>query len=156
MSRLDTNIYRRCRIRTRLTQEAWAEKLDVSVESVKRYELEKAVPSNRTVLAMVNESGYEALAVQHLIRTSRSLDVLPCVEADLPLAQAAIRLINRVRAFSGQRDRQVLQIAEDGVVSDGERALYNDILEELQELIGAAYQVRYAETDGRCDEWQWQ
>ena len=149
MSCIDTNIYRRCRIRTRLTQEAWAERLDVSVESVKRYELSKAIPSNRTVLAMVNESGYEALAVQHLIRTSRSLDVLPSVETDVPLPQAAIRLINRVRAFSIEhRDRQMLQIAEDGVVSDAERPLYNDILEELQELIGAAYQVRYAD-EGR-------
>lgn len=146
MSCIDTNIYRRCRIRTRLTQEAWAEKLDVSVESVKRYELSKAVPSNRTVLAMVHESGYEALAVQHLIRTSMSLDVLPGVETDVPLPQAAIRLINRVRAFSIEhRDRKLLQIAEDGVVSDAERPLYNDILEELQELISAAYQVRYAD-----------
>ena len=149
MSRVDTNIYRMCRIRTRLSQEAWAEKLGVSVESVKRYELDKAIPSNRTVVAMINESGYEALAVQHLILTSQALDVLPGVVTDVPLPQAAIRLINRVLTFlDDHRDRQILQIAEDGVVSDEERPLFNDILDELQSLISAAYQVRYAD-DGQ-------
>ena len=149
MSCIDTNIYRMCRTRTRLSQEAWAEKLGVSVESVKRYELDKAVPSNRTVVAMINESGYEALAVQHLIRTSQSLDVLPGVMTDVPLPQAAIRLINTVLAFAdNHRGRQLLRISEDGIVTDEERPLYNEILDELQSLISAAYQVRYAD-DGQ-------
>lgn len=151
MSSVDTNIYRRCRAKTRLSQEAWAEALGVSVESVKRWELGKTVPGNRTVVAMIDESGYEALAVQHLIRTSQSLDVLPGVATDVPLSQAAIRLINKVMAFADRRrDRQLLQIAEDGVVSDEERPLYNDILEELQEIISAAYQVRYASDGGEA------
>lgn len=149
MSCIDTNIYRMCRAKTRLSQEAWAEKLGVSVESVKRYELDKAVPSNRTVVAMINESGYEALAVQHLIRTSQSLDVLPGVMTDVPLPQAAIRLINTVLAFAdNHRGRQLLRISEDGIVTDEERPLYNEILDELQSLISAAYQVRYAD-DGQ-------
>ena len=38
MAPTDTNIYASCRRRTGMTQEAWAEALDVSVESVKRYE----------------------------------------------------------------------------------------------------------------------
>lgn len=145
----DTNIYRACRVKTRLTQEAWAERIGVSVESVKRYELGHSVPSNRTVVAMINESGYEALAIQHLINTSQSLDVLPGVAVDVPLSQAAIRMINRVRAFTRtHRDVQLLEIAEDGIVSDAERPLYNDILEDLQELISAAYRVRYANEGG--------
>ena len=149
MSCIDTNIYRMCRAKTRLSQEAWAEKLGVSVESVKRYELDKAVPSNRTVVAMINESGYEALAVQHLIRTSQSLDVLPGVMTDVPLPQAAIRLINTVLAFAdNHRGRQLLRISEDGIVTDEERPLYTEILDELQSLISAAYQVRYAD-DGQ-------
>jgi hypothetical protein len=98
---------------------------------------------------MINESGYEALAVQHLILTSQALDVLPGVVTDVPLPQAAIRLINRVLTFlDDHRDRQILHIAEDGVVSDEERPLFNDILDELQSLISAAYQVRYAD-DGQ-------
>ena len=146
MSENELNIYRRCRQKTRLSQEAWAEKLGVSVESVKRWELDKSVPGNRTVTHMIGESGYEALAVQHLLRTSRTLDVLPGVRVDMPLAQAAIRIINRVYSFCrDQRDVQLLRIAEDGVVSEDERPLYNDILEDLQDLIGAAYDVRYAD-----------
>ena len=145
MAAIDTNIYRTCRVRTRLSQEAWAEKLGVSVESVKRYELDKSVPSNRTVVAMINESGYEALAIQHMILTSQSLDVLPGVETDVPLSEAVIQLINLVYAFADDhRDRQLLRIAEDGIISEDERPLYNTILEKLQEIISAAYRVRYA------------
>lgn len=146
MSPRELNIYRMCRNRTRLTQEQWAEKIGVSVESVKRYEGGGQLPSNQIVVAMINESGYEPLAVQHLIMSSQALDVLPGIKTDTPLPQAAIRLINRVLSFAEcHRDRQLLAIAEDGVVSDDERSVYNDILEELQDIIGAAYQVRYAD-----------
>ena len=144
-----TNIYARCRHRQGLSQEAWAERLELSVDSVKRYETGERIPSNATVVRMVNESGYEPLAMQHLIETSRTLDVLPDVKADIPLPMAAIRLINRVLAFAdGRRDKQLLQIAEDGIVSEEERPVYNAILEELQEIISAAYQVRYADDGG--------
>lgn len=144
-----TNIYARCRHRLGLSAEQWAERLDLSVDSVKRYESGERIPSNATVVRMVNESGYEYLAMQHLVETSRSLDVLPDMDGETTLPQAAIRLINRVLAFADKhRDRQLLQIAEDGVVSEEERPVYNAILEELQEIISAAYQVRYADDGG--------
>ena len=38
MASMGTNLYASCRRRTGMTQEAWAEKLNISVESVKRYE----------------------------------------------------------------------------------------------------------------------
>lgn len=151
MSATDANIYRLCRAKTRMSQELWAECLGISVESVKRYELGNSVPSNSVVLRMINISGYEALAVQHLINTSRSLDVLPSFKADVSLTQAAVQLINRVMDFAdSRRDRQLLKIAEDGEITDDERPLFNDILEELQDIISAAYQVRYADDGGEA------
>lgn len=150
MAAMQSNIYQRCRQRLGLSQEVWAERLDISVDSIRHYEMGDRIPSNAMVLRMINESGYEALAMQHLYGTSHALDVLPSVEPDTPLPQAAIRLINRVLSFADKhRDRQLLTIAEDGVVTDDERPLYNDILDELQDIISAAYQVRYADDEGR-------
>lgn len=149
MSTPDTNIYAMCRRQTGMTQEAWAEALDISVESVKRYETFVRVPSNYIVAQMVLESGDTQLAFRHLLNTSRDLDVLPEIN-DTTLPTAAIQLINRVLKFTdAHRDRQLLQIAEDGVISEEERPLYNSILADIQDLVAAAYQIRYCADERR-------
>lgn len=143
MSGQGTNIYAMCRHKTGMTQEAWAEVLGISVESVKRYETFVRVPSNYMVAQMVLESGDQQLAFRHLLNTSRDLDVLPQI-SDATLPTAAIQLINRVLKFTdANRDRQLLRIAEDGVISEEERPLYNEILADIQDLVAAAYQIRY-------------
>ena len=146
MNQVDTNIYRRCRLRTHLTQEAWAEALGISVESVKRYELGLVRPQDDIVLRMILESNYEALAYQHIAMSTQALHVLPDTPVDLPLSQATIRIINRLAAFFDQhRDRQLMQIAEDGRIDDEERPLFDAIMSELQELAATYYAIRYAD-----------
>lgn len=149
MSVPDTNIYAMCRRRLGKTQEEWAEALGISVESVKRYETYVRVPSNYIVAQMIAESGDEQLAFRHLLNTSRDLGVLPEIgEESLPTA--AIQLINRVLCFIDEhRDRQLLQIAENGVVSEYERPLYEEILADIQDIVAAAYQVRYCADERR-------
>ena len=151
MSGQGTNIYAMCRRKTGMTQEAWAEVLGISVESVKRYETFVRVPSNYMVAQMVMESGDQQLAFRHLLNTSRDLEVLPEISgATLP--KAAIQLINRVLKFTdAHRDRQLLLIAEDGIISEDERPLYNEILADIQDLVAAAYQVRYCADERRED-----
>lgn len=149
MSGQGLNIYAMCRRKTGMTQEAWAEALGISVESVKRYETFVRVPSNYMVAQMVLESGDEQLAFRHLLNTSRDLDVLPQIN-DATLPTAAIQLINRVLKFTdANRDRQLLRIAEDGVISEEERPLYNEILADIQDLVAAAYQIRYCADERR-------
>ena len=149
MSGQGTNIYAMCRRQTGMTQEAWAEALGISVESVKRYETFVRVPSNYMVAQMVLESGDQQLAFRHLLNTSRDLDVLPQIN-DATLPTAAIQLINRVLKFTdANRDRQLLRIAEDGVISEEERPLYNEILADIQDLVAAAYQIRYCADERR-------
>ena len=59
---------------------------------------------------------------------------------------AVIRLVNRIISFADQnRDRQLLQIAEDGVIDEKERPIYNEIVRELNDIVGAAYTLRYAD-----------
>lgn len=144
MPKDDRCIYKKCRQEAGFTQEQWAERLNVSVESVKAYELRLRVPPHYTVLRMVEESGCEWLALRHLQETAECLEVLPPVGV-CSLQGAVIALSNKIFDFADRhRDRQLLQIAEDGVIDENERPLFDEIVSDLSGLIGAAYQVRYA------------
>lgn len=148
MALTDTNIYASCRRRTGMTQEGWAEALDVSVESVKRYETDVRIPPLHIVKAMADLSGDESLAYRFLAKTTQELDVLPDIEM-VNLQAATIRLMNRMARFAAKsRDRQLLEIAEDGIISEEERPLYAEILDELTGIITAYYQLKFYTEDG--------
>ena len=60
------------------------------------------------------------------------------------LPTAAIQLINRVLDFADRhRDRQLLRIAEDGVIDEAERPEFDDIVRDLDGIVGAALQVKF-------------
>ena len=131
-----------------MTQETWAEKLHVSVESVKRYEADVRLPPMHVVKEMADLSGDESLAYRYLAMTSQELDVLPDIEM-INLQAATIRLMNRMARFAAKsRDRQLLEIAEDGVISEEERPLYAEILDELTGIITAFYELKFYTEDG--------
>lgn len=147
MASLGTNLYASCRRRTGMTQEAWAEKLDVSVESVKRYETDVRIPPLHIVKAMADLSGDESLAYRFLAKTTQELDVLPDIDS-VNLQAATIRLMNRMARFASKaRDRQLLEIAEDGIISADEKPLYDEIMDELSGLVSAFYQLRYCKEE---------
>lgn len=147
MASLGTNLYASCRRRTGMTQEAWAEKLDVSVESVKRYETDVRIPPLHIVKAMADLSGDESLAYRFLAKTTQELDVLPDI-GSVNLQAATIRLMNRMARFASKaRDRQLLEIAEDGIISADEKPLYDEIMDELSGLVSAFYQLRYCKEE---------
>lgn len=145
MASTDTNIYAACRKRAGVTQEEWAEALDISVESIKRYETYIRLPPNHLVKRMADISGDESLPYWHLANTTQELEVLPNIE-QVNLQAATIRLMNRMAKFAAKsRDRQLMEIAEDGIISDDERPLYAEILDELTGIITAFYQLRYCD-----------
>lgn len=147
MASMGTNLYASCRRRTGMTQEAWAEKLDVSVESVKRYETDVRIPPLHIVKAMADLSGDESLAYRFLAKTTQELDVLPDIDS-VNLQAATIRLMNRMARFAAKaRDRQLLEIAEDGIISAEEKPLYDEIMDELSGLVSAFYQLRYCKEE---------
>lgn len=149
MPKGSTSIYAQCRIDAGYTQEQWAELLEISVESVKAYELLLRVPPHYIVVRMVEVSGCQWLALRHLQETAGCLEVVPRVEVK-SLPMAAITLINKILGFADRhRDKQLLQIAEDGIIDETERPLFEEILGDLSALIGAAYQVRYAQNVGK-------
>lgn len=137
------NPYQKARKTTCLTQEQAAERLGLSAESLKQYELGKRVPSNAVVWQMVQIYDTSWLALEHLRDTSEALGVLPEVTVQ-SLPTAAIQLINRVLDFADRhRDRQLLRIAEDGVIDDAERPEFDDIVRDLDGIVGAALQVKF-------------
>ena len=137
------NPYQKARKTTCLTQEQAAERLGLSAESLKQYELGKRVPSNAVVWQMVQIYDTSWLALEHLRDTSEALGVLPEVTVQ-SLPTAAIQLINRVLDFADRhRDRYLLRIAEDGVIDEAERPEFDDIVRDLDGIVGAALQVKF-------------
>ena len=143
MSCYDTNIYKIARLKAGKTQEGAAEALGISVESLKAYESYSRLPPAGVVdrMCVIYDALY--LAYQHNRIASGDVKVIP--EIDLP--RASIRLINRVIQFAEKRrDRELLTIAEDGVISPEERPLYEEIVAELDGLIQAAMELKVAES----------
>ena len=137
------NIYQAARKESCLTQEQAAERLDVSETTVKAWEQGTRVPDNETVARMAELYGTPWLALEHLRSAGGALGVLPEVTVQ-SLPTAAITLINRVLDFAERhRDRQLLRIAEDGVIDETERPDFDDIVRDLDGIVGAALQVKY-------------
>lgn len=127
-----------------MTQERWAEALDYSVESVRLCEAGKMMPSDDVVLRMIEVASLPVLGYWHLLNKSRmAAQILPEVEST-PLPQAVIQLILRVREFSEQHTR-LLEIAADGRIDNLERMAFDAIVKDLDDVVQAAMQLKYAE-----------
>ena len=112
----DKNIYKTARLSAGLTQERAAEKLGISVESIKAYETYARIPPSHVVdgMCLIYDTIY--LAYQHNRIAAGEIKVVPEVEV-LDLPRAALKLINRVLDFAERRrDKTLMQIAEDGVI----------------------------------------
>lgn len=139
------NICKIARQTAGLTQERWAEALDVSVESVRLYETGRGMPSDDVVTRMIEVSGLPVLGYWHLLNKSRiAAEILPTVgECSLP--QAVIQLICRIRDF-GEKHRtdDLLNIAADGRIDETERPEFEQIIQELDAVVQAAMTLKYA------------
>lgn len=138
------NIYQAARKESCLTQEQAAERLEVSETTIKAWEQGARVPDNETVARMAELYETPWLALEHLKQAGGVLGVLPESIRVQSLPTAVITLINRVFAFADRhRDRQLLTIAEDGIIDEAERPMFDEITGDLDGIIGAALQVKY-------------
>lgn len=139
-----------------MTQERWAEALDISVESVRLYESGRGMPSDDVATRMVEVSGTPVLGYWHLLNKSRvAADLLPQVDT-IALPQAVIQLLRRIRDFdSSHRIDRLVDIAEDGRIDQDERPDFEQITRELDGIVQAAMQLKYArggDEDGLADD----
>ncbi|MDE6259903.1 MAG: helix-turn-helix domain-containing protein [Oscillospiraceae bacterium] len=134
-----TNIYQTARKVAGLTQERAAELLGLSPRSLADYEAGLRLPPNDVADRMVTVYNSQLLAVQHL-RNSTQLarDLLPDVQTMI-LPEAVLTLIDAVYAFADDKlDRELIDIARDGVISENERERFDHVVERIRTIAAAA------------------
>ena len=137
------NIYKTARRAAGHTQEAAAERLGISVESLRAYETGQRVPPNEVVelMAILYDAHY--LAYQHL-RESNALfrRVVPQVE-DRELLEIAVRIYTRMRRFAAHRSvDRLLEMAEDNVIDAEEMEEFQAIVAELREIVQSGLELQ--------------
>ena len=137
------NIYQTARELKGLTQEAAAERLDISVDSLGAYEQDRRRPPDSTVLRMAQLYDFPYLCYQH-IASGELGGVLPEV-TPTSLEQATMRLVRLIGKFakSGRLD-QLLEINEDGRITAEERPLHDAIMAELRDITSTYLELDFA------------
>lgn len=136
------NIYKRARRNAGYTQEAAAEMLNVSVESLRAYETDRRIPAGDVVLQMMICYNCHQLPTQHLQETSTLFNsVVPRLE-ERSLLAITVRIYNRLRSFQeDNRLDRLLAIAEDGVIDDQERPEFEAIIADLRQIIQSGLEL---------------
>ena len=139
------NIYKICRRSAGFTQEAAAERLGISVESLRAYETGQRVPPDEVVETMSDLYNALHLIVRHVReRNAMYSRVVPEVP-QCSVLEASAKLTNRIYAFADSHaDRRLMRMAEDNVIDPTERPEFDAILDELQEIVEAALALRCA------------
>lgn len=137
------NLYKTYRRTAGFTQEAAAERLEISVESLRAYETGQRVPPNEVVEHMAGLYGATRLAYLHLRETnSLFVQVMPPVE-ERDLLEVAVRICNRMRPFTERRSvERLLEIAEDHTVDKEEEPEFQDIAAELWEIARSGLELQ--------------
>jgi len=139
------NIYENARRAAGMTQERWAEAIGCSVDSVRLYESGRGLPSDDIVIHMADISGMQSLCVTYMrAKSSLAATLLPQV-SERTFTQAVCTLVHRICDFSAKhRTDDLLKIASDGHIDDDEHELFNAIYGELEGVIKAAIELKYA------------
>ena len=126
-----------------MTQEQAAELTGVSVDSWYAYEANKRLPAPETVNRICDALDADWLALYFHEARAGAGNVLPELQArELP--GAVLALVNRVLEFADQcMDRELMRIAEDGVIDEEERPVYDRITDAIDGIIEAALAVKY-------------
>lgn len=141
MLRQYRNIYQTARECAGLTQETAAERIEISVESLRAYEQDKRFPPDRIVLAMTGVYQSPMLAYRHM-RASSEIGQL-CLPAFEPvsLAQAILKLQKEINDFVTKRDR-LIAIGCDGVIDEAEMPEFLNILKEVDDIVAASLMLK--------------
>lgn len=142
MSEEYRNIYKAARRSAGLTQEAAAEKLGISVESVRAYETGGRIPSTEIVLSMVICYNAQYLAYQHLHETnSLAAKIVPPLQ-ERSMLEVAVRVYNRMNRFAAKHNvDKLMEIAEDGQIDEDERKLFDEIMADLREIVQSGMEL---------------
>ena len=137
------NIYKIQRRAAGYTQESAAERLGISVESLRAYETGQRVPPDWVVELMSILYNAPYLALQHMQESNTLFrQVVPQVE-DRDLLETAVRIYNRLRHFAENHSvDRLLEIAEDNVIDEKERPEFQTIVAELREIVQSGLELQ--------------
>lgn len=137
------NIYKTARRLSGYTQEAAAERLAISVESLRSYENGQRIPHNSIVARMAVVYNNLMLGYEHCRNTDDLMaSIIPQVE-QRTLMEIVVRLYNRLKRLDdkGSVDR-LLEIAEDGRIDQNEQPDYEAIAKDIRELIQVGLELQ--------------
>ena len=139
----DRNIYKIARRAAGYTQETAAEMLGISDTSIRAYENGLRFPPNEVVEAMCDCYDAQRLAYQHLHTTNAlARRVLPNLE-QRSLLELAVRIYNRMERFTREhRAERLLEIVDDGKVTEDEKDDLAAVMTELQEIIQTGMELQ--------------
>lgn len=142
MSEEYRTIYKTARAAAGYTQEAAAERLAVSVESLRAYETAQRVPPNDVVERMVVVYNNFGLAYQHLKETNALVARIVPELQPRELLEVAVRIFNRLNRFTSNNSvERLMTIAEDGTIDQAERVEFDAILSDLREIVRSGLEL---------------
>lgn len=129
MSRDSMNIYKNARKNANLTQEALAEQLDISVESIRAYETGQRIPPDEIVDEMGKKFCDSRLCYDHLQGSNPiAAQVLPKL-SDKSLLGTTVTFFNLLRSVAEDEEAaRLLRIAEDDTVDEEETEEFRSIV----------------------------
>lgn len=117
------------------------------METVSQYERGTIFPSDEVVLRMAEAAGQQIVCYWHLLNKSRVAGtVLPDLRRKA-LPEAVLSLLVRMKDFQEHGLQDLLRLAADGRIDQTEVLAFGESLDELREMIRAAYECQYAETE---------
>lgn len=142
------NIYQTARKAAGLTQEAAAERLDISVESIRAYERGLRIPPNDVVARMAVTYNNIALGYEHVRSTDDLMaSIVPQLE-QRSMMEVVVRLYNRMNRFASRRQvDRLLEMAEDGRIDAEEQEEFTAILEDIREIVQIGLELEVTSRD---------
>ena len=146
MDKFAGNAIKRARIAQGITQEKLAEMSGYSTDAIRAWELgtrQASVPVLELLAVCLSAPWLTGVYLREQAAGALD-DIVPQFTPGEPLAEAVVRLVNRIYAFAdNHRDRRLLAIAADNVITPDERREYETIIDELQDIMAAAMELRY-------------
>lgn len=137
------NVYQTARNNANLTQESAAERLNLSVDSLRKYETDQRRPPDEVVSRMTQVYHSTYLGYLHLLSGPLGW-ILPSVEPKT-LEQSTLRFSRLVEKLP--RDGRLYHLAEineDGIISADEMPLSNAIMLQVSEITETALELHFA------------
>ena len=141
MSKQYGNIYQIARESTGLTQEKVSEMIDISVESLRRYEASKRTPTDEVVMKMIELYKSPILYYKHFQITPLGEKYLPDIELK-DLAQAVLTFLDECEDLEKIK-RLMIKISKDNKVDENEQEDWNNVKKEVKDMIIAGMPLMF-------------